>query len=504
EIHTSQLYKPTTKLNSPHSSLHISNIKHFTKPNLPIASPSNSKKKEGSCCCMDIVFKIIICLCLFLSSLISYPFLLKKKPLFQEKKNNKKKKLKLPPGSMGWPYFGETLQLYSQHPNHFFSTKHQRYGEVFKTSILGCSCVMLASPEAARFVLVTNAHLFKPTYPKSKERLIGKWALFFHQGEYHSNLKKLVCASRSRDRLSYLTPRIQSLALSTLDSLVESSSNASKTISTFRELKKFSFDVGILAIFGELDIRHREELRQNYMIVEKGYNSFPTKIPGTSYHSALSARKRLGEILKEIIKERKEQKTLEKDLLAQLLNFKDQNGETLTDEQISDNVIGVVFAAQDTTASVLTWVLKFLSHDKKLLKAVQAEQMAIYEANDGGKKCLTWAQTRMMTLTHRVILESLRMSSIISFTFREAVADVEYKGYLIPKGWKVMPLFRNIHHSHEFFPHPQNFDPSRFQVIIHIFCCYLLGVFAWQMCVYYRSKCKCKKSSHVLVSHVHA
>lgn len=37
-------------------------------------------------------------------------------------------------------------------------------------------------------------------------------------------------------------------------------------------------------------------------------------------------------------------------------------------------------------------------------------------------------------------------------------------GCLIPKGWKVMPLFRNIHHNPEFFADPQNFDPTRFEV----------------------------------------
>lgn len=37
-------------------------------------------------------------------------------------------------------------------------------------------------------------------------------------------------------------------------------------------------------------------------------------------------------------------------------------------------------------------------------------------------------------------------------------------GYLIPKGWKVLPLFRNIHHSADNFPDPEKFDPSRFQV----------------------------------------
>jgi (+)-abscisic acid 8'-hydroxylase len=63
-----------------------------------------------------------------------------------------------------------------------------------------------------------------------------------------------------------------------------------------------------------------------------------------------------------------------------------------------------------------------------------------------------------------VILETLRSASILSFTFREAVQDVEFEGYFIPKGWKVLPLFRTIHHSAEFFPQPEKFDPSRFEV----------------------------------------
>jgi (+)-abscisic acid 8'-hydroxylase len=63
-----------------------------------------------------------------------------------------------------------------------------------------------------------------------------------------------------------------------------------------------------------------------------------------------------------------------------------------------------------------------------------------------------------------VIQETLRAASVLSFTFREAVQDVEYDGYLIPKGWKVLPLFRRIHHSSEFFPDPEKFDPSRFEV----------------------------------------
>ncbi|KNA08090.1 hypothetical protein SOVF_165520 [Spinacia oleracea] len=318
---------------------------------------------------------------------------------------------------------------------------------------------MLASPEAIKFVLMNKANLFKPTYPKSKERLIGSMAIFFQQGPYHAQIRKLVQASLSLDYIKPRIPRIEAIAKSTLDSWADG-----RVVHVFHELKKFAFDVAVLSIFGELDSYYTEELKENYFTLDKGYNSFPTTlIPCTPYFKSLMARRRLEQIIREIMMERREKRLETKDLFGCLLNFSNEDGKTLSDDQIIDNVIGVLFAAQDTAASMLTWILKYITDYHNLLQDIQNEQMAIYKANDNGKRPLTWTQIREMTVTHRVILESLRMASIISFTYREAVEDVVYDGYLIPKGWKVLPLFRNIHHNPAFFQDPQTFDTSRFQ-----------------------------------------
>lgn len=101
---------------------------------------------------------------------------------------------------------------------------------------------MLTSPEAARFVLVSHAHLFKPTYPKSKEKLIGPSAIFFHTGNYHTHLRKLVQASLSPDRIRKLIPCIETLAVSVMESWAVPHS---PVINTFAELKK----VGSLSCF---------------------------------------------------------------------------------------------------------------------------------------------------------------------------------------------------------------------------------------------------------------
>ncbi|CAK9327009.1 unnamed protein product [Citrullus colocynthis] len=369
----------------------------------------------------------------------------------------------LPPGSMGWPYIGETFKLYTQNPNSFFSIRQKRYGDVFKTHILGCPCVMISSPKAARVVLVSKAHLFKPTYPPSKEKMIGPQALFFHQGPYHSHLKKLIRASFLPSAIKGSISQIENIVLHLLPSWNNSQ------INTLQQMKRFAFDVAMISAFGDQQDLEIERIKHLYQCLEKGYNSMPLDLPGTPFRKAMKARKVLSETLGQLIEKRRRSKEHGGGLLAVLLGGGGEEAEDekkkLSDSQIADNIIGVIFAAQDTTASVLTWILKYLHDNHHLLQAVQKEQESIFQRKVcEGNRGLSWDDTRRMPFTSRVILETLRRASVVSFTFREAVEEVEFEGYLIPRGWKVLPLFRTIHHSPDFFPHPENFDPSRFEV----------------------------------------
>jgi len=76
-----------------------------------------------------------------------------------------------------------------------------------------------------------------------------------------------------------------------------------------------------------------------------------------------------------MMRERRERGEPGTDLLGCLMQSQQGGGDgaapLLSDEQVADNIIGVLFAAQDTTASVLTWILKFLHDNPKLLEAVK-------------------------------------------------------------------------------------------------------------------------------------
>jgi cytochrome P450 len=79
----------------------------------------------------------------------------------------------------------------------------------------------------------------------------------------------------------------------------------------------------------------------------------------------------LNESIKRIIERRKESRNYGGGLLGILLRGRgDEKKYQLTDSQVADNLIGVIFAAHDTTASVLTWVLKYLHDNPNLLETV--------------------------------------------------------------------------------------------------------------------------------------
>ncbi|KAK4779780.1 hypothetical protein SAY87_015886 [Trapa incisa] len=425
---------------------------------------------------------VLLFSCVFVSALSI-------RALVRHSSSRRKKGGHLPPGSLGWPYLGETLKLYTDDPNNFFANREKRYGDVYKSHILGCPCVMVSSPEAIRLVLVTRAHMFKPTYPLSKERMIGANAIFFHQGAHHSRLRRLVQASFVPSALKGSVSDIERVVLDFLPSWKNC------TINTLQEMKTYAFDVAILMAFGgRMEMEMKMKIKQLYQSLEIGYNSMPLGLPGTSFYRAMKARKLLGETLGEVMEERRRREGRREDvdddehgnggkglrngmgnggllevlMRANAINKGDgaqqqQQQKQLSDAQIADNIIGVIFAAHDTTASALTWVLKYLHDNPDVLLAVTREQEAIRSKMDQEDRGLSWEDTRQMPLTNRVILETLRAASILSFTFREAVEDVEINGYVIPKGWKVLPLFRSIHHRRDFFPDPDNFDPSRFE-----------------------------------------
>lgn len=106
-----------------------------------------------------------------------------------------RRKLRLPPGNLGLPFVGETLQLISayktENPEPFIDDRVARYGTVFTTHVFGEPTVFSADPDINRFILQNEGKLFESSYPGSISNLLGRHSLLLMRGSLHKRMHSL-------------------------------------------------------------------------------------------------------------------------------------------------------------------------------------------------------------------------------------------------------------------------------------------------------------------------
>lgn len=105
------------------------------------------------------------------------------------------RRLRLPPGNLGLPLIGETLQLISayktENPEPFIDERVKRFGTIFTTHVFGEPTVFSADPEMNRFILQNEGKLFECSYPSSISNLLGKHSLLLMKGNLHKRMHSL-------------------------------------------------------------------------------------------------------------------------------------------------------------------------------------------------------------------------------------------------------------------------------------------------------------------------
>ncbi|PHT56535.1 hypothetical protein CQW23_05021 [Capsicum baccatum] len=79
---------------------------------------------------------------------------------------------------------------------------------------------------------------------------------------------------------------------------------------------------------------------------------------------------------------------------------------------------------------------------------------------------LNWEDLRKMRYSWNVASEVLRLAPPLHGTFREAIEDITYDGYVIPKGWKLHWIADDTHRNQQYFQNPDKFDPMRWEKVI--------------------------------------
>lgn len=370
---------------------------------------------------------------------------------------------RLPPGRMGWPLLGETLELIAAHktsnPEPFTESRRARYGPVFRTHLLGKPTIYSTDPEVNKFVLHNEGRLFASSYPMSLVSLLGKNSLLLTHGHLHKQLYSLTWSFTSSNVLKdHLMAEVEDIVCSILGTWA-CSARQEQVIHLQDEAKKITFNLSVSQLLSSsVGSEWIEALRKEYLLLVEGFFSLPFNLPGTTYGRALQARIEIAKRIKVVVDQRRVQESQVHgeyhDLLAAFL------GQKMTDEQIVDMVISLLVAGYETTSMIITLAVKFLTDHPKALQQVQAEHNFIKDGKKVGEK-LSWSDIKSMTFTQCVINETLRMGNMVGGVFRKALQDVDMQDFTIPKGWAVFTSFRAVHLDEANYMDAHNFNPWR-------------------------------------------
>ncbi|XP_022952282.1 taxadiene 5-alpha hydroxylase isoform X2 [Cucurbita moschata] len=405
--------------------------------------------QEFSCFLLATMF-------LFLSAILIISIIF----VFRSIKGSKK----VPPGQMGLPWIGETMVFYrAQRKNRLFEEfvgpRVAKYGKIFKTSLMGSPTVVVNGAEANRFFLSNEFKLVVSSWPSASVQLMGEECIMQKQGESHRCVRGLIAASLASSSLEAMMPKL----CTTIQLYLDTKWLGHDIISLYHSAKVLTFTIVFECLMG---IKVEPRMLTTFERVLEGVFAPPFSFPGTRFSRAKKARMEIGKMLREVVREKRrriEEEPVEEEcelLLSRMVRAMIR-GE-ISEVEVVDNVVLLVFAAHDTTSFAIAMTFKMLAQQPNCYSLLLQEHADIVRSKGAGQN-MTMEDIKKMKYTWQVARESIRLFPPIFGSFRKAITDIEYEGFFIPKGWKVLWTTYGTHLEDKYFEDPLSFKPSRFE-----------------------------------------
>jgi cytochrome P450 len=160
----------------------------------------------------------------------------------------------------------------------------------------------------------------------------------------------------------------------------------------------------------------------------------------------------------DIIAQRRRENRDYGDLLSMLLAVRDEEtGEGMNDEQLRDEVLTLILAGHETTATALSWTWYLLGQHPEVEAKLHAELDAVLDG-----RAPTMSDLANLNYTGMVIDEAMRFYPPVWAIGRAAIDDDEIMGYRIPKGSNLLLSQYHAHRHPSFWENPERFEPERF------------------------------------------
>ncbi len=354
------------------------------------------------------------------------------------------------------------------HPFSYMDNCAQRYGDIFTTP-LGKNfspVVFVSNPPAIQQILTSDTKEYEAPGEQNGlfEPFLGKQSVIGVSGDRHRRQRQLMMPSFHGERM-----RAYGQLIGDITEQVINEWQKGKPFSVRSSMQKISMRVILRAVFGlDEGLRYQqiEELLST-MLDQMGSPLSASLLYFPSLRKDLGAwspwgrfvrqRQQIDQLIYQEIAERREEPDSSRtDILNLLMSARDEAGEPMTDVELRDELMTLLLAGHETTATALTWAMYWIH------KLPTVRQKLLEELDSLGKDVDPNALFRLPYL-NAVCSETLRIYPVGMLTFPRVVrSPVELMGYKFDPGTVVVGCIYLAHRQEDIYLEPERFNPERF------------------------------------------
>lgn len=355
------------------------------------------------------------------------------------------------PGSYGKPIIGDTFEFLKDFHG-LINEMEAKYGPVFKGSIFFQRGVTLLGPDANEFVLRDRDHVLssRAAWNPLLEKLFTNGLMLrdFADHKYHRRIMQQAFKKNAlAGYMDRMNPHIR-------EGLKDWPLN--RKISFFEHIKSLLLDMGASIFLGLKMGPEAQKVNESFVAeVDASLAVLRLPIPGTTWYRGMKGRRFLEKFMTDLIPEKRNSN--DNDFFTELCHAADEETDTqLTDEDVMNHMIFLLFAAHDTTTSTLSSIMYALAKNPEWQEAL-AEEAASLDKDD-----LEYDDLQKLEKTTWVFKEALRMHPPLPTIPRRTTEEIEWQGYKIPANSLVNITPLHTHYMEEYWTNPYRFDPERF------------------------------------------
>jgi cytochrome P450 len=334
---------------------------------------------------------------------------------------------------------------------------YERHGPVFSLRILHAPVVFMLGPEANHRILVSDAENFRWRDGEFSALvpLLGDGLLTI-DGEFHRRSRRIMLPGFHRERIAATIDTMRSETERALRPWHEGS-----RVDLYRWARALALRVAMRAMFG-LDPDRRPPSLDPATEFERALGFYGHEYwlqvmrgPGTPWARLVSARRRLDALIYAEIARRRRTGERGEDILSLLLDAEDEDGTTLSDRHVRDEVMTLLFAGHDTTTSTVAFLFYELARHPDVARRLSVE---LGGADPTADQLMSGAFPQL----DMALDETLRLYPPAWIGPRRSVESFEFAGHKIPGGVSVNYSSWASHRLPDVWENPHAFRPERF------------------------------------------